>query len=279
MSYKTILVHMADVRRQPALLGTAVTLARQNNAHLVGLCVLPSIIVVPGGESGPAIVIEEHRTAFRADMTKLRAGFEAATKGQSFPAEWCEIDARYDPVVNAVIDHGLTVDLIVAAQPDPKGAASNQLDAPERLVIESGRPVLLVPHAGRQTTPAKRVVVAWNGRREAARAVFDAMPLLQQADEVIVLWVNPQKEGDAAGDLPGVDICRALARHGVKCSATQNIRPSADVGNTLLAAVKAQGGDLLVMGCYGHSRLREFVFGGATRHVLKHMDVPVLMSH
>ena len=278
MSYKTILVHMGDVAKQQSLLTAAVALARQSDAHLVGLCVVPPVIVVPGGDSGPAIVLDEHRTVFRAGMAKLRAGFEDATRGQSFQAEWCEADAGYGNIEDVVIDHGRTADLIVAARPDPK-AASGQLDAPERLVIESGRPVLLVPLIGHQTAPAKRVVVAWNGRREAARAVFDAMPVLKMAEEVVVLWVNPQAEGDAAGDLPGADICRALARHGVKCSATQNVRPAPDVGNTLLAAVKSQGGELLVMGCYGHSRLREFVFGGATRHVLQHMDVPVLMSH
>ena len=279
MSYKTILLHMADVAKQPDLLAAAVPLARQNKAHLIGLSVLPSIIVIPGGESGPAIIIEEHRTAFRADMAKLRAGFDEATRGQPFAAEWCEADARIDKVVDVVVEHGRTADLIVAGQPDPKGAAFSQLDPPEQLVFGSGRPVLLVPHQGRCTLPAKRVVVAWNGRREAARAVFDALPLLQQAGEVVVLWVDPQKDGEAAGDLPGVDICRALARHGVKCSTTQNVRPAPDVGTALLASVKSEGADLLVMGCYGHSRFREFVFGGATRHVLKHMDVPVLMSH
>ena len=108
---------------------------------------------------------------------------------------------------------------------------------------------------------------------------FYAHPAFEGLARPDVLWVNPLAEGDAAGDLPGADICRALARHGVKCSATQNVRPAPDVGNTLLAAVKSQGGELLVMGCYGHSRLREFVFGGATRHVLQNMDVPVLMSH
>ena len=125
----------------------------------------------------------------------------------------------------------------------------------------------------------QRIVVAWNARRESARAVFDALPLLKKAREVIVVWVNPQEDGEAAGDLPGVDICTALARHGVKCEATQNIRPSLDVGATLLTTVKNNASDMLVMGCYGHSRLREFVFGGATRHVLENMTVPVLMSH
>lgn len=279
MTYKTILVHMADPKMQPALLDTAIALARQNGAHLLGLCVLPSIIIVPGSDGGPAIVIEEQRTAFRAVMAQLRAGFEAATKGQPLQTEWCEADARYDPVVAVLIDHGRTSDLIVAAQADAEGASYNQLEQPERLIFESGRPVLLVPQNGRNTAPAKRIVLAWNGSREAARATFDALPLLKQADEVVVLWVDPQKDGDAAGDLPGVDICRALARHGVRCGTTQNIRPAADVGSALLDAMKSQGAQLLVMGCYGHSRLREFVFGGATRHVLQHMDVPVLMSH
>ena len=109
--------------------------------------------------------------------------------------------------------------------------------------------------------------------------MFDALPLLKKASEVIVVWINPQEDGEAAGDLPGVDICTALARHGVQCEATQNIRPSANVGATLLSTVKNNAADMLVMGCYGHSRLREFVFGGATRHVLESMTVPVLMAH
>ncbi len=125
----------------------------------------------------------------------------------------------------------------------------------------------------------KKVLVAWNARREAARAVFDALPLLQQADEVKVVWVNPQAEGAAPVDVPAGDICAALARHGVKCEATEVAHPRSGVGRTLLARAAEYGSDLLVMGCYGHSRLREFVLGGASRHVLEHMTIPVLMSH
>ena len=125
----------------------------------------------------------------------------------------------------------------------------------------------------------KKVLVAWNARREAARAVFDALPLLQQAQEVKVIWVNPQDEGGVASDVPAGDICAALARHGVKCEATEVARPQTNVGRTLLMRAAEYGSDLLVMGCYGHSRLREFVLGGASRHVLDHMTIPVLMSH
>ena len=123
------------------------------------------------------------------------------------------------------------------------------------------------------------MLVAWNSRREAARAVFDALPILQCANEVKVVWVYPQSEYDLVQYVPTADICTALARYGVKCQATAQLRPRASVGETLLACAEDMSADLMVMGCYGHTRLREFVFGGASRHVLAHMSLPVLMSH
>ena len=94
-----------------------------------------------------------------------------------------------------------------------------------------------------------------------------------------MVWVNPQSERERAQDIPTGDICTALARHGVKCEAMDEVHPAAGVGETLLACAKDWGADLLVMGCYGHTRLREFVLGGASRHVLAQMSIPVLMSH
>ena len=279
MSYKTILVHLTDMRRQANLVDVATSVAGQDNARLVGLCVVPPIVVIAGAEGGPPVIIEEHRTAYRSQMARLRDSFEAATRAQTYQAEWREADPGYADAATLIIDQGRSADLIIAIQTDPEWQYSAQLEAPERLVLESGRPVLLIPKSGTFSSPAKRVVVAWNGKREAARAVFDALPLLQQAKDVVVLWVDPQKDGDMAGDLPGVDICQALDRHGVNCETTQTIRPSTDVGDALLSAVRSHAADLLVMGCYGHSRLREFVFGGASRYVLQHMLVPVLMSH
>jgi nucleotide-binding universal stress UspA family protein len=145
--------------------------------------------------------------------------------------------------------------------------------------MEAGRPVLIVPNAGVHSRVGERALVAWNGRREAARAVFDALPILRGASDVKVVWVNPQSERERAEDIPAADICTALARHGVKCEATEQVAPRGGVGETLLARAREMGADLLVMGCYGHARLREFVFGGASRHVLGHMPIPVLMSH
>ena len=279
MSYKTILVPLPDQAHIRQVLEPAILLAQKQGSHLIGLSVLPAIVIVPGSAYGAGAVIEAHRQAYLEKMGKLREIFEEMTRGQSFQSEWRHVDAGYETVTDVVIAEGRSADLIVALQDDSSADYSGGMEEPERMIIESGRPVLMVPKAGEFVIPAKRVVIAWNGRRESARAVFDALPLLKSAENVEVLWVNPQEEGDAAGDLPGTDICRALTRHGIKCDVTQNIRPAGDVGLTLLGAARANRADLLVMGCYGHSRFREFVAGGATRRVMQEMNLPVLMSH
>jgi nucleotide-binding universal stress UspA family protein len=144
-------------------------------------------------------------------------------------------------------------------------------------VVEGGRPVLIIPNEGVHSGIGSRVVVAWNGRREATRAAFDAVPLLQQAKDVKVLWIDPRSEGEDAGAF-AADLCAALARQGITSEAVAAVSDD-NIGATLLSRAIEYRADLLVMGCYGHSRLREFVFGGATRHILRHMTIPVLMSH
>jgi nucleotide-binding universal stress UspA family protein len=109
--------------------------------------------------------------------------------------------------------------------------------------------------------------------------VFDALPLLQRAKDVTALWVDPAKDKAAAGDLPGAELCTSLARHGVRCTAVSAASDVGDVGRELLTQVKANRADLLVMGAYGHTRWREFLLGGASKHVFANMSCPVLMSH
>jgi nucleotide-binding universal stress UspA family protein len=168
----------------------------------------------------------------------------------------------------------------VASQTDPQMPGSSQLDVVDRLPIEAGRPVLIVPNApALSDRVGEKVLVAWNARREAARAVFDALPVLKKASEVRVVAVNPQSEQEAPRDLPTAEICASLARHGVNCQGAEEVKPRKNVGQTLLGCAQEFGADLLVMGCYGHTRWREFVFGGASRHVLSHASLPVFMSH
>jgi nucleotide-binding universal stress UspA family protein len=280
MAYKTIIVHLSDPRRSERLLQAAVPLARAMGAHLIGLCVIPPYLIIPAMDgAGVSTTIDAHRTAYRGEVAKLKAAFNQATADLSPPAEWREVDAGYGSVAESIWTSGRASDLVIISQRDSEWSSSSLIEDPERLVMDCGRPVLIVPNTGFASLPPKRVTIAWNGRREAARAIFDALPLLQMASDVNIVWINPEKELPRVGDLPAVEIAAALARHGIKCEATQATAIGADVGAELLRQATVYGSELLVMGCYGHSRLREFVLGGASRHILEQMRLPVLMSH
>ena len=225
------------------------------------------------------IIVDDHCKLYREENPAMKSVFENATRGRGFVGEWRDDEADAFGVGDRVLQYARAADIVIASQSDPDWPGTDMLDVADRLAMESGRPVLIVPRTEIREHIGERVLVAWNARREAARAVFDALPILQRAKEVKVVWVNPQSEHETAQDIPAADICTTLARHGVACEATEQLQPRANVGETLLACAKDYGADLMVMGCYGHSRLREFVFGGASRHVLRKMSIPVLMSH
>ena len=278
MSLKTILLHVNDERRVQALVGVAAGIAERNEAHLIGLYAMPPVPTY-GATALGAGLIKTGLTAFRDEAARVHAAFEEATRGRAMVAEWRLIESDRRDVATTVVEQARTVDLVIAGQRDPSFDFSSILDVPDRLVMESGRPVLVVPYAGRFGQIGKRVTVAWNGRRESARALFDALPLLTSAERVKIVWVNPQSEDEATGDLPTAEIGATLARHGIKCEVASSYAPDIKVGDAILSDLADDGTDLLVMGAYGHSRVREFVFGGATRHILDHMTVPVLLSH
>jgi nucleotide-binding universal stress UspA family protein len=166
------------------------------------------------------------------------------------------------------------VDLVVLGQRNPDQTTG--LDAPQEVVIACGRPVLIVPYAGHVDRIGENAVIAWNGSREAARAVQDALPLLSASASVTVLLVNPEEDADIeAAD----DLALHLAHHGLnakKLVVREDVLP---VSDTVLTQVAELGADLLVMGAYSHSRLRETILGGVTRDMLRNMNVPVLMAH
>jgi nucleotide-binding universal stress UspA family protein len=139
--------------------------------------------------------------------------------------------------------------------------------------------VLLVPYAGRFPAVGRKVLIAWNAGREAARAVVDALPLLARASTVHVVSFNPEKGGADHGAVPGADIAQFLVRHGIKVVVHRQNNGGVDVGNQILSRAADLEIDLIVMGAYGHARMREMVLGGVTRTLLETMTVPVLMSH
>jgi nucleotide-binding universal stress UspA family protein len=175
-----------------------------------------------------------------------------------------------------VIEQARYVDLTVLGQADPEPSSLRSV-SPEEVVLFSGRPTLIVPAVGRFEHVGRHALIAWNASREAACVVGDAMPLLVHAQAVTVLSINSAGRND--GKQQAIDLAHHLARHGIEAEATATDAEHIAVGEVLLARASDCGADLIVMGAYGHSRSRQLLLGGATRHVLKHTTVPVLMGH
>jgi len=276
MSYKTILVHIDPGKRCSARVEVAIRLARQYDAHLVALHAIAPF-EPPGyvmAEMGPAL-IETQKHAAAAEMVRAEGEFTKQTSAAGFRnIEW---RTAIDDPVDAMTLHARYADLIVIGQTGSSDRSNIADDFPERLVLAAGRPVLILPSAGSFPSVGKRILVAWNPSREATRAVTDAIPLLQLADKVHVMAVNPRR--GEHGRVPGADIGLYLARHGVRVEVKTDNGAEIDVGNELLSRAADLDADLIVMGGYGHSRLKEWVLGGATRTILESMTAPVLMSH
>jgi nucleotide-binding universal stress UspA family protein len=259
MPYKTILVHLDDNRRAEALLEPAVELATRYNSHLLALYV-------------PAASVAQEAKR----QENFATTFARMTANGAFAPEWRPLDIPHVDLAPAVMQHCRTADLIIVGQTDPDRHLSSPW-APQRLALESGRPVLVIPYAGRFPRVGGKVVIAWKPTRECVRAVFDALPILQGAENVHMLEVRGRSDED--GLAPDASIAASLARHGVKTTLRTSVAPDISVGDEILSRLSDLDADLLVMGAYGHSRMREFVFGGVTREIAAHMTVPTLFSH
>lgn len=269
MSYKTILVHLDDRARRAERLEFAFGLAQRFDAHLDALFALGAIRIPSYAlaEAGPVVSeIEERR---RAEVARqAEAEFRRAERGGEVKAQW---RLSLDDAAGALAEAARYADLAVLGQPEPGDAFGRRLA--EEVLLAAGAPLLFVPYAGRFRDTGKRVLVAWDASREAARAVRDALPLLARAEAVDVVTF------DSAGEIPAAPVALYLARHGVKATAARQKAPDIAVGEQILSRAADVSADLIVMGGYGHSRLRELALGGATRTVLEAMTVPVLMSH
>jgi nucleotide-binding universal stress UspA family protein len=277
MGLKDILVHVDCSKANAARVRAAIELAQRHGAHVTGLYVIPWVNMPAYAEFqvGPE-VIQAQEEAARSQASDAEAAFRAALEETDLASEWRCVEGD---IVSTINVHGRYSDLIVLGQPgdqDPMAFSDGIVDD---VVITSGRPVLVVPYIGMTRSIGEHVMVAWNARREAVRAIHDALPILRQAREVKVLAINAHSGDADHGDIPCADICLHLARHGVAAVAQELRADDIEVGDILLSRAADAVVDLLVMGAYGHSRLREFILGGATRHLLSHMTVPVLMSH
>jgi len=279
MAIKDMALHVDDGKACADRIACAAALAVRHNAHLTGVYVMAPAYIPPyvAAEVGSQVYEAQERMA-QEGMKKAKAAFEEAAKSAGVNStEWRSETGYADEIVAM---HARYADLLVVGQRDPEEERpAGTYEIVEQAVLNSGRPVLVVPYAGKFTKPPERVMVAWNASREAARAVNDALPLLQDAKTVQVLAINPKQGPDGHGDIPGADISLHLARHGVKAEASHVAAEDIEVGDMLLSRASDFSADLIVMGGYGQSRLRELVMGGASRTLLRHMTAPVLMAH
>lgn len=279
MTYKTILVHVDESKHSLKRTQLAHQIASKFDAHITGIALTGiSRYIFESTDLGvgdPNIML--HLSALRERAEKAIEQFKQASAGLGIATTECLI-------ANDEANGGLGLrarysDLIIIGQTNrDEPSPSVMSDFPEFMVVNSGRPVLVVPHNGETNSIGENCVIAWDGSREAARAVTDAIPLLKLSKLVQVLIINPEKQGDAHGEEPGADIALYLARHGIKIEVATRFGAHS-TGSTILTACKELRADLLVMGGYGHSRFREMIMGGTTRTILEKMTIPVLMSH
>ncbi len=275
MPLKDLLVHVDTGKEAEATLDAALALAAAHDCHLVGLGVSPPLDIptyAAGNLPSSVFTVLEEREQERVAKAEKIFRSKVRQAGREERSEWRLDHGLPDYVLGT---HARYADLAVVTQTNNELEERRFIDLPEDMVLSAGRPVLVIPYVGASKPIGKNVIVAWNASREAARAVADALPLLEQAEKVEVVVAGAQP----IGDLPGADIAAHLARHGIDVAVYRAVVDDIDVGDVLLNRVTDLGADLMVMGGYGRSRLRELVLGGVTRHILEHMTTPVLMSH
>jgi nucleotide-binding universal stress UspA family protein len=283
MDFRDILVHVDNSPRCEARLALAISLAHNFAAHLTGLHVIdiPPVdffygAAMPFAGAGPELAMDRMRAEAVAASDVLQARFRDMLQREGLQGGWRRAEGS---VGGTLALHARYADLAILGQLDPYQPQPGIRDSGiVACVMTSGRPVLAVPFAGTFTMP-ERPLVAWNASREAARAVNDALPLLERAKMVTVLAVNPRYGIGGHGDVPATDIALHLARHGVRAEAAHTIAEDIGDAEALLSYASDISADLIVAGAYGHSRAREMVFGGVTRTLLAEMTVPVLLSH
>jgi nucleotide-binding universal stress UspA family protein len=273
---KDIVVNLSERERQQFAEDYAISLAKTFGAHTVGIAFLYDAII-PDGALGavPIELIEVQRQENSRNAQAAIERFEASARAAGISAETRIVEATLGGGVTVFGEIARRFDLSVVGQAQPEGGASEELMI-EAALFESGRPVVIVPYIQKQGLALERVIICWDGSRTAARAVGDAMPFLRRAKAVDVLTVaeEPKRE-----EITAADMIQHLARHGVPATAKRTTRGDVSIENVILSYAADSGADFMVMGGYGHSRLREFILGGVTRGILGSLTLPVLMSH
>ena len=275
---KDIVTNLSLRNSRDVAMDFAVSTAAAFDAHLAGIAfvyepIIPAMVDMYGM---PPEVIESQRVE-NENMAKAALGrFEDAARGAALSAEPRMVDAQVATAPGAFADIARRFDLSVLGQPEPDQPTLDRLMI-EAALFDTGRPMLVVPYIQRTGLKLDHIMLAWDGSRSAARAAGDALPFIRRGKLVEIVIVA--SDGAKSDEMPGADIAQHLARHGAKVELNRIVTTETDVANTILSHAADSSADFLVMGGYGHSRLREFILGGVTREILTSMTIPTLMSH
>jgi nucleotide-binding universal stress UspA family protein len=274
---KDIVVNLSVTKQGSPAGDFAVSIASLLEAHLTGVAfVYDPIVPISGTGYIPAEVIETQQADNEAAAKAAIDRFAEATRRAALSAEPLTLSASLAGAGDQFGRIARRFDLAVVGQAEPETSTVEDIIA-EATLFESGRPMIMVPYIQKDPIKLDNVMVCWDGSRQAARAIGDAVPLLRKTKRVeVVIITNERGKQD---EIEGADIGQHLARHGLKVDVHRIAGGDIDVADALLSHAADSGIDFMVMGGYGHSRLREFVLGGVTRSILRSMTVPALMSH
>ncbi|MEO9339142.1 universal stress protein [Mesorhizobium sp. SB112] len=278
MPFKTILAIIQTNDDVERVLDCAIGLAGDFDSHVIGLHseALPmpytSAVGFPDTEF-LQITVEANKE--RAD--RLQSVFNTRMQETGIPFEWRSLESFSGDSAISGVSSARSADLVLVAQANPEGESGVAIDV-DALLFDAGRPVLITPHAGPTLHTFRKVLIAWNGSKEAARATFDALPFIENAERTEILVIDPPDSYEEDSATAGTEIAAALTRHGAKVSVVTEKTDGSSVEEVIKSRIAETDADLLVLGAYTHSWFRQFLFGGTTRSVLQSMPIATLLS-
>jgi nucleotide-binding universal stress UspA family protein len=274
---KDIIVNLSVTKNDSTVGNYAVSVAAALQAHLTGIAfIYDPVVPISGTGYIPADVIESQRADNETAAEAAIKDFTTATDRAGISAEPQMLTASLTGAGDQFARMARRFDLAIVGQAQPEMSTMEQIIG-ETTLFESGRPMIMVPYIQKAPFKTNNVIICWDGSRTAARAVADAIPILSKSSRIEIVSVTSERGKE--DEIEGADIGQHLARHGLKVDVHRISRGNIDVADALLSHAADSSADLMVMGGYGHSRLREFVLGGVTRSIFQSMTLPVLLSH
>jgi len=279
MKYKNILVHLDNSNGCRNRLEAAFALARDFEGQLTGLFVVPNYVVPSYVEAQISVdLITDVTERALARARETIKGYEKMAKEAGVTMQAHVLEGQLIPMLR---EHSKYADLMLLGQDDPDDPDNASYGLADALLFEGACPCLIVPHSGKLAAPGKRVLLTWNASRESAHALREAMPILKRAETVVVLSSEPDGgDSDLASGHPHAEaLSRLLESHGIEAVSSGISDPDLNVSDAIVDQAADMDADLIVMGAYGHARLREIILGGVTRDLLKRAPVCLFLAH